>query len=153
MPCASTTSRWASSAAPTWPGINLAVLPTPMLKQASDVHDLTLKHNDIHFTRWRLVQTRLEKDGAAQTGGALDALDKLEQEIIDRQHVAARPRLRRYELAPVSRGGGQRAPGFTPVFGTGELRQVLLDGNRRKNLEVYLEIDGESETARAWCCA
>jgi lysophospholipase L1-like esterase len=130
-------------------GINLAVLPTPMLRQASDVHDLTLKHNDLHFTRWRLVQTRLEKDGAAQTGGALDALDKLEQEIIDRQHVTARPRLRRYELAPVSPVAANIPVGFTPVFGTGELRQVLLDGNRRKNLEVFLEIDGESETAAA----
>jgi hypothetical protein len=118
-----------------------------MLKQASDVHDLTLKHNDIHFTRWRLVQTRLEKDGAVQTGGALDALDKLEQEIIERQRVAARPRLRRYELVPVSPVAASVPPGFTPVFGTGELRQVLLDGNRRKNLEVYLEIDGDSETA------
>jgi lysophospholipase L1-like esterase len=128
-------------------GINLATLPTPMLKQANDVHDLTLKHNDIHFTRWRLVQTRLERDGAQQTGGALDALDKLEQEIIDRQHVTARPRLRRFELVPVSAVAANVPEGFTPIFGTGELRQVLLDGNRRKNLEVYLELDGESEGA------
>jgi lysophospholipase L1-like esterase len=127
-------------------GVNLAVLPTPMLKQASDVHDLTLKHNDIHFTRWRLIQTRLEKDGAAQTGGALDALDKLEEEIIERQHLTARPRLRRYELVPVSLVAANVPQGFTPIFGTGELRQVLLDGNRRKNLEVYLEMEGESET-------
>jgi len=128
-------------------GINLATLPTPMLKQASDVHDLTLKHNDIHFTRWRLVQTRLEKDGAQQTGGALDALDKLEQEIVDRQHATARPRLRRFELVPVSPVAANVPVGFTPVFGTGELRQVLLDGNRRKNLEVYLELDGDAEGA------
>jgi lysophospholipase L1-like esterase len=126
-------------------GINLATLPTPMLKQANDVHDLTLKHNDIHFTRWRLVQTRLERDGAQQTGGALDALDKLEQEIIERQHLAARPRLRRFELVPVTAVAANVPMGFTPVFGTGELRQVLLDGNRRKNLEVYLELEGEPE--------
>jgi lysophospholipase L1-like esterase len=128
-------------------GINLAVLPTPMLRQANDVHDLTLKHNDIHFTRWRLIQTRLEKDGAVQTGAALDALDRLEQEIVDRQHATARPRLRRFELVPVSAVAANVPQGFTPVFGTGELRAVLLDGNRRKNLEVYLEIDGESESA------
>jgi lysophospholipase L1-like esterase len=130
-------------------GINLAVLPTPMLKQASDVHDLTLKHNDIHFTRWRLIQTRLERDGAVQTGGALDALDRLEQEIIDRQHLTARPRVRRYEVVPVSPVAANVPVGFTPIFGTGELRQVLLDGNRRKNLEVYLELEGESETTAA----
>src|SRR6185295_1503238 len=126
-------------------GINLAVLPTPMLRQANDVHDLTLKHNDIHFTRWRYIQTRLEKDGAQRTGAALDALDTLEQEIIERQHATAHPRLRRFELAPVSPVAANVPLGFTPVFGTGELRQVLLDGNRRKNLEVYLELDGESE--------
>ena len=126
-------------------GINLATLPTPMLKQAGDVHDLTLKHNDIHFTRWRYIQTRLERDGAQQTGGALDALDKLEQEIIERQHQAARPRQRRFELVPISAVAANIPQGFTPVWGTGELRQVLLDGNRRKNLDVYLELEGESE--------
>jgi lysophospholipase L1-like esterase len=126
-------------------GINLATLPTPMLKQANDVHDLTLKHNDIHFTRWRYIQTRLERDGAQQTGGALDALDKLEQEIIERQHQAARPRQRRFELVPISAVAANVPQGFTPVWGTGELRQVLLDGNRRKNLDVYLELEGESE--------
>ena len=126
-------------------GINLATLPTPMGKQAGDVHELTLKHNDLHFTRWRLVQTRLEKDGAQQTGGALDALDKLEQELIDRQHATARPKLRRFELVPVSAVAANVPLGFTPIFGTGELRQVLLDGNRRKNLEVYLELEGEAE--------
>ena len=128
-------------------GINLAVLPTPMLKQAGDVHDLTLKHNDIHFTRWRFIQTRLEKDGAQRTAAALDALDTLEQEIIDRQHLTAKPRLRRFELVPVSAVAANVPVGFTPVFGTGELRQVLLDGNRRKNLEVYLEMEGEAEAA------
>jgi len=127
-------------------GINLATLPTPMSKQANDVHELTLKHNDIHFTRWRLVQTRLEKDGAQQTGGALDALDKLEQELVERQHATARPRLRRFELVPVSPVAANVPIGFTPVFGSGDLRQVLLDGNRRKDLEVYLELDGESES-------
>jgi lysophospholipase L1-like esterase len=126
-------------------GINLAVLPTPMLKQANDVHDLTLKHNDIHFTRWRYIQTRLEKDGAQRTAAALDALDTLEQEIIERQHATARPHLRRYELVPVSPVAANVPQGFTPIFGNGELRLVLLDGNRRKNLEVYLELEGDAE--------
>ena len=34
----------------------------PMLKQALAVHDLTLKHNNIHFARWREVQVPLEKE-------------------------------------------------------------------------------------------
>jgi hypothetical protein len=34
-------------------GINLALLPTPMLEQSMSVHALTLQHNRIHFARWR----------------------------------------------------------------------------------------------------
>lgn len=128
-------------------GINLAVLPTPMLDQAGDVHDLTLKHNDIHFTRWRYIQTRLDRDGAQRTGAALDALDNLEQEIVERQRKAARPRARRFELAPVSAVAAAVPAGFTPVFGSGELRQILLDGHRRKHLEVYLELHGEESAS------
>ena len=37
-------------------GVNLATLATPMMKQAADVHALTLKHNNIHNARWRTVQ-------------------------------------------------------------------------------------------------
>jgi hypothetical protein len=37
-------------------GINLAILPTPMAKQAAQVHKLTLQHNNMHFQRWRQVQ-------------------------------------------------------------------------------------------------
>jgi lysophospholipase L1-like esterase len=128
-------------------GINLATLPTPMLKQANQVHDLTLKHNDIYFTRWRHLQTPLEKDGAQRTAAALDALDTLEQEIVDRQHAAARPRQRRFELTPVSAVAANVPVGFTPVFGSGELRRVLLDGDRHKNFEVYLEVEGAAEAA------
>jgi lysophospholipase L1-like esterase len=128
-------------------GINLAVLPTPMRKQASEVHDLTLKHNDIHFTRWRYLQTRLDKDNAQGTAAALDALDRLEQEIIARQRAAARPKRRRFELVPVSPVAATVPAGFTPVFGTGELRRVLLDGDRRKDVDVYLELDGATDSS------
>ena len=40
-------------------GINLATLPTPMAKQAAEVHKLTLQHNNIHFQRWRQIQVPL----------------------------------------------------------------------------------------------
>ena len=84
------------------------------------MHDLTLKHNNIHFARWRDVQVDLadNKASAAPTSGqqkpegpagtpkyefsseqaAVDALDKLEQEIVQQQRVAAQPRARHYEL-------------------------------------------------------
>jgi hypothetical protein len=40
---------------------NLALLPTPMAKQALDVHVLTIRHNQIHYERWRHVQVPLQE--------------------------------------------------------------------------------------------
>jgi len=50
-------------------GVNLALLPTPMAKQAARVHDLTLKHNSVHFARWRDVQVDLQ-DYAVPAGSS-----------------------------------------------------------------------------------
>ncbi|HUS08425.1 MAG TPA: SGNH/GDSL hydrolase family protein [Bryobacteraceae bacterium] len=79
-------------------GVNLAMLPTPMVRQAADVHSLTLKHTSIHNTRWRQVQTPLEKDALPATQDALKALDALEKEIVQRQKTAARPKPHQYRL-------------------------------------------------------
>jgi lysophospholipase L1-like esterase len=81
-------------------GINLALEPTPMMKQASSVHDLTLKHNEVHFGRWREVQVPLQDYHWSQEQAALDALDKLEDEIVRQQRARAQPKPRHYELAP-----------------------------------------------------
>ena len=70
-----------------------------MLKQALEVHDLTLKHNNIHAARWRQVQAPLAKEELEGTRPALAALDSLERELILRQRAAAQPRARRFELA------------------------------------------------------
>jgi lysophospholipase L1-like esterase len=81
-------------------GINLAMLPTPMAKQAADVHALTLKHNAVHFTRWRTVQVPLEGDQLTKARPAMEALDEVEKEIVARQHEVAKPKSRRFELVP-----------------------------------------------------
>ena len=81
-------------------GINLAVLPTPMAKQASKVHDLTLKHNDVHFARWRDVQVTLQDYKLSREAAAVEALDKLEDEVVQQQRAEAQPKPRHYELAP-----------------------------------------------------
>ncbi len=81
-------------------GINLATLPTPMAKQAAKVHDLTLKHNNIHFTRWRDVQISLQDYKLAGEKAAADALDKLEDQLVQQQRTAAQPKPRHFELAP-----------------------------------------------------
>ncbi len=85
-------------------GINLALLPTPMFKQASDVHDLTVKHNDVHFTRWRQVQVPFSEssDRRIKTGAAqiIEALDEEEVDVLKRQHEAAQPKTHHFELVP-----------------------------------------------------
>ena len=83
-------------------GVNLATLNTPMLRQALEVHALTLKHNNIHFMRWRTIQTGLAADGSPYTKqNALLALDQLDNELVAEQRAGAQPRPHHYELAPV----------------------------------------------------
>jgi lysophospholipase L1-like esterase len=81
-------------------GVNLATLPTPMAKQAAAVHDLTLRHNAVHFARWRMVGVNLDKIAipAAHLQAAGDALDTLEADVVAEQRAAAQPKSHRYEL-------------------------------------------------------
>jgi lysophospholipase L1-like esterase len=81
-------------------GVNLATLPTPMAKQAAAVHDLTLRHNVLHFARWRLVGVNLDNIviPAAHLQVAGDALDTLEADVVAAQRAAALPKSHRYEL-------------------------------------------------------
>jgi lysophospholipase L1-like esterase len=79
-------------------GVNLATLNTPMAKQAADVHALTLKHNNIHFARWRTVETTLADDGIASRHEAMNALDKLEVDLVMKQREIAQPKARKYQL-------------------------------------------------------
>jgi lysophospholipase L1-like esterase len=81
-------------------GINLAVLPTPMLTQAAKVHDLTLKHNQIHFARCRNIQVSLHDFSFAGQQPALDALDRLEDDTVQEQRAASQPKARHYVLTP-----------------------------------------------------
>jgi hypothetical protein len=83
-------------------GVNLATLPTPMAKQAAAVHDLTLRHNVVHFARWRMVGVNLDNIAipAAHLQAAADALDTLEADVVAQQRAAAQPKSHRYELAP-----------------------------------------------------
>ncbi|MGE5647361.1 MAG: SGNH/GDSL hydrolase family protein [Acidobacteriota bacterium] len=81
-------------------GVNLATLETPMTAQAALVHELTRKHNNIHFARWREVQVPLANFYLRNAQPAMDALDQLESELVARQRAAAKPQPRRYELTP-----------------------------------------------------
>ncbi len=85
-------------------GINLAMLPTPMVNQAKEVHRLTLQHNNVHFTRWRQVQVPLAGYGSSRVKDAtrqlIAALDEEEAEIVKNQRAAAQPVEHRFELVP-----------------------------------------------------
>jgi len=81
-------------------GINLAKLPTPMAKQAARVHELTLRHNLVHFARWRQVQVPLadEQWRSGQFQNAVNALDALDAELVAIQRAAAQPKPHHYTL-------------------------------------------------------
>jgi lysophospholipase L1-like esterase len=85
-------------------GINLATLPTPMAKQAAEVHKLTLQHNNIHFQRWRQVQVPLEEGRTPRVQKAvrdlMAALDEEEAEVLKEQRAAAQPRRHQFQLVP-----------------------------------------------------
>src|SRR5207249_2631587 len=86
-------------------GVNIALLSTPMQKQAAEVHKLTLQHNDLHFTRWRDVQVPLSAKiknpkAAEPIKQLLDILDEDEANVIKQQREAAQPKPHRFELVP-----------------------------------------------------
>ena len=86
-------------------GINLSTLETPMLKQAAEVLKLTYQHNDVHWSRVRLVQVPLAQYGLPHYNAAIANLDALEQEIVARQRAAAQPRPHSYEIVPKESAG------------------------------------------------
>ncbi len=79
-------------------GINLAELPTPMARQAAEVHALTLEHNALHWQKWRRYQVAFAATPSPELTEALRALDALEATVVKRQREAAQPRPRHYEL-------------------------------------------------------
>jgi lysophospholipase L1-like esterase len=85
-------------------GINFATLPTPMAKQAAEVHKLTLQHNNIHFQRWRQVQVPLADNKTPKVQAAvkdlMTALDEEEAAVMKQQRTAAQPKPHQFQLVP-----------------------------------------------------
>jgi hypothetical protein len=81
-------------------GVNLAEWPTPMVKQAQAVHDLTLKSNHIHFVCWRELQVLLAKTPLPHVSQAIEALGRVEADLLALQRQTAQPKPHRYELLP-----------------------------------------------------
>jgi len=83
-------------------GINLAVLDTPMARQAMEVRGLTSQHMDLHQIRWRTIQVPLQIFDSPYYYQALKSLDGLESEAVARQHAAAQPRPHVYQIVPAA---------------------------------------------------
>ncbi|MCC7339566.1 MAG: DUF1080 domain-containing protein [Bryobacterales bacterium] len=90
-------------------GVNLARMETPMWAQAMGVHQLTLTRANLHNTRWRNVQVPLEDEALAAVPDAITALDRVTDELRQKQRAAAQPVAHRFELKPGESG-------FSPVF-------------------------------------
>lgn len=86
-------------------GIDLTKLPTPMLKQASEVFALTLNHIAMEFARWEREQVSLNDPKAQE-------LKKAETEALERRHIIGEPRTHDYEISPL-------LPSPAIVVGTG----------------------------------
>lgn len=72
-------------------GINLAELATPMIKQAQSVAQWTARRQFLRQTTWRNIVVATEGLGLSQRDQAVRALERLESDIVDHQHQAARP--------------------------------------------------------------
>lgn len=84
-------------------GLDLAMLPTPMWKQAAVVHELTLRHNEMRDRRARMLDRPAEQRNSAESRAAIEALDTAEADLVREQRARARPKTHDYELQPVSR--------------------------------------------------
>jgi lysophospholipase L1-like esterase len=79
-------------------GINLATLKTPMQQQADAVYGLALRHNYVHFARWRMIEDSFRDYKMSTVEPAVRALDAVEQEALDLLRTTAQPKARRYHL-------------------------------------------------------
>jgi len=81
-------------------GINLALLDTPMTRQALRVHDLTIKRNEVQFGRWRQVEITLQNNSSPQKQAAMDELQALQEDILAMQRSLAMPIPHHFDLIP-----------------------------------------------------
>ncbi len=83
-------------------GVNLAVLDTPMAKQAMEVRNLTTQRADLHQIRWRTIQVPLANLNSSHYDEALKAMDALEADVVAKQHAAAQPGPHVFQLVPAA---------------------------------------------------
>jgi hypothetical protein len=82
-------------------GTNLAILKTPMSRQAQTVLDLTYRHNHLRYARMMMVENALKEYHPLKLKSATDAMDSLHEEILSMQRAAAIPKPHRYRVTAV----------------------------------------------------
>jgi lysophospholipase L1-like esterase len=81
-------------------GVNLALLPTPMLKQALTVYAFSGRLHSVRMAQWQGVQVPLQDETSPHVSEAVAALSALENELVAQRKSAAVPKAHHYELFP-----------------------------------------------------
>jgi lysophospholipase L1-like esterase len=88
--------------------VNLALVPTPMLRQSMAVHDLTRRILALRIVRWQNLQVGLQDEKSPHIDEALNSLDALQTELVAERRAIAQPKVHLYELAPKEATGAVR---------------------------------------------
>ena len=83
-------------------GVNLALLMTPMLKQALTVYAFSGRLHSVRMAQWQGVQVALQDETSSHVSEAVAALNALENELIAQRKSAAVLTAHHYELLPRS---------------------------------------------------
>ena len=79
-------------------GLNLELMPTPMMAQASKVLDLTNKECDLWYQRWRQLDFTLQDYPSSELEASKRALDAELSHLSDLEHAAAQPTPHQYQI-------------------------------------------------------
>jgi len=79
-------------------GVDLAWQDTPMSKQAWRVYDWTTKRTDLKYFTWRKIEVGMSDLTDKGKAEALKSIDKLEDDLIKRQHAEAQPKMHHFEV-------------------------------------------------------
>jgi lysophospholipase L1-like esterase len=83
-------------------GVNLALVDTPMVRQARDVHAITRRLLDLRLARWQGIQVGLEREQSPKISAALKSLDEVQEELIAQRRQAAAPKPHHFALQSVA---------------------------------------------------
>jgi lysophospholipase L1-like esterase len=82
-------------------GVDLSWLPTPMQAQSWRVYDLVQKRSAISYSSWRTIQIPLRDLSLKSSDEAVKVLDRLDEDLVKREHQEATPKPHRFSLSKV----------------------------------------------------